>query len=828
MVKMRIGTKVYLALAVLALVAVLVGSLAIVSLRSYKAVVDDMGRESRSAVLAERLNGLVLAVVMDSRGIYMAASHAEAEKYAPPLLKNLDRLRDVLRAWRDQVAPERRAGFDAAEKATEDFIRFRTELVRLSREVGLVEARAFGDNDANRAVRSALNDRVKVLAAANEQQVSRLSTLVDSDYSAKLATIGTVLILGLLAGGGIAFTVVSRGIVRPLTAITETMRRLAAGDLAVAVPFTGATDEIGTVAAAVQVFKEAGIENQRLQRAREVDQETAREHLRSEMLTLTEVLEGEVATTVGDISLQADRLTEGAVQLSETAMAFQEMARTVATAVSTASRNVQTVAGATEELEASGREISSQIASSSRLAEDARQQAGLASASVGGLISATERIDDVVLLITAIAKQTRMLALNAHIEAARAGETGRGFAIVADEVKHLAQQTEEGIGKVSAQAEEIGVTTRQAIDTVGTVAATIQNIDDIAHQVAQSADQQRAATAEIMESAVQAAGHTSSVADNAQEMLNVADQTGRIADKLSELSTMVSRDIGALQRRLGIILRNSAGGDRRDSARAAVSIPFSADLGGEQLSGHTCDISVSGALLVVGSARRQAATTGTLDLVGVGRVEVQVLVESPLGIHVRFVNLGAAGIEALERAIERAGVENQRYVVLAQGIAAQVATAFGAAVASRRLSESDLFSTLYTAIPATNPQQVLAAHTDLADQVLPPMIEPPLAVDAKIAFCCVTDRNGLVSTHNRICSQPQRPGDPVWNAANSRNRVIFDDRTGILAARCKEPYLIQTYARTLAPGKIQLLKEIDAPIVIAGKHWGAVRLAVNL
>ena len=622
---------------------------------------------------------------------------------------------------------------------------------------------------------------------------------------------------------------INRRVIGPLAAITVTMKRLAAGDLTVTVPFSTSHDEIGTVAAAVLVFKDAAIENQRLQQAREEDQVRAREHLRAEMLTLTEVLEGEVATTVGDISLQADRLTEGATQLSETAIAFQEMARNVVTAVNTASRNVQTVAGATEELEASSREISSQIGNSSQMAEDARRQAGLASASVGGLTDATARIDDVVTLITNIAKQTRMLALNATIEAARAGEMGAGFAVVADEVKSLALQTEEGIGRVRAQAEEIGTTTREAVETVETVAATIQKIDAIAHQVADSADQQRAATAEIMESAVQAAGHTGSVAQNAGEMLSAAERTGNIADKLSQLSALVSHDIGALQRRLGIILRNSAGGDRRSSNRVAVAIPFSADLGGVKFSGQTGDISSNGALLVVAAAPPEhAGDTGVIDLAGFGRIKFQLLVESPLGLHVRFLSLGPAEIEALQQTVQRAESENQRFVDLAQGVAAKVIQAFQSAVANRALSEDDLFSTLYTPIADTEPKQLLAAHSELTDRVLPPLLEPPLATDPKITFCCVTDRNGYIATHNRGCSQPQRPGDPAWNAVNSRNRRIFDDRTGILAARNKEPYLIQTYARDLGLGRITLLKEIDVPIAVNGKHWGAVRLAVQL
>jgi len=829
MAALRLATKVYLAMATLALVALAVGTMGVATLNSYKGVVDEMAAASRGAVLAERVNGQVLAVVMDSRGIYMAQSPAESEKYAQPLLKNLDRLRAVLGEWREQVPAGRRAEFDAAQQATEDFIRFRTELVRLSREVGLPQARAFGDNDANRKVRAALNDRIKALAEANEREVVSLGGLVNSEFAAKLTAFLSVLAVGLLAGGAVSAWVVSHHIVVPLRRITGTMRTLAAGDLAVTVPYAGAGDEIGVMAGAVQVFKEAGIENLRLQRARETDQAEAREHLRNEMLTLTEALEGEVATSVGDISLQADRLTEGALQLLDTTRALEAMAQSVAGAIDTTTGNVQTVAGATEELEASSREISSRITDSSRLADEARTKADAASASVGGLTDATARIADVVTLITKIAGQTRMLALNATIEAARAGEAGKGFAVVAEEVKGLASQTEEGIARVSAQAREIGGTTEAAVATVDAVAAAIRDIDAIAAVVATSAEQQRAATSEIMRSAAEAAGHTGSVRDNAREMLDGAERTGVTAGKVAELSAMVNRDIQALHRRLSLILRTSAGGDRRSSHRAPVSIPFRGVIGGQPCAGQTGDVSESGALLIV-TARPEGANgkSGQIEMEGVGPVDVQVLVESPLGLHIRFLALDDERKAALAAAVAKAEAENQRLAVVAQRVAAEVEGAMQRALVGGEISEAELFAAEYRPVADTDPPQFLAPHGALTDRLLPSLIEPPLGSDKRMVFCCVTDRNGYIATHNRDCSRPQRSGEAAWNAANARNRRFFDDRTGILAARAKPPFLVQTYGRDLGPGGVQVLKEIDAPIVVAGKPWGAVRLGVNL
>jgi len=228
------------------------------TLKTYKGVVDQMSEVSHSAVLTERVNGLILSVVMDSRGIYMAQDKAEAEKYAVPLLKNLDKLRSGLKDWREHVSTDKRGGFDEAKAATEDFIRFRTELVRLSRDATLPEARAFGDNDANRKARSALNERIKTLAASNEAEVIRLNDLIQSEFGAQQLRFLSVLAIGLLLGIAAAVFVVKTKIVRPLHGITAVMRKLAAADYSVTVPFTDSTDEIGIMARAVEIFKTNG------------------------------------------------------------------------------------------------------------------------------------------------------------------------------------------------------------------------------------------------------------------------------------------------------------------------------------------------------------------------------------------------------------------------------------------------------------------------------------------------------------------------------------------------------------------------------------------
>ena len=127
-------------------------------------------------------------------------------------------------------------------------------------------------------------------------------------------------------------------------------------------------------------------------------------------------------------------------------------------------------------------------------------------------------------------------------------------------------------------------------------------------------------------------------------------------------------------------------------------------------------------------------------------------------------------------------------------------------------------------IEGTEPQQFMAPFTDLLDRVLPPIQEPVLASDRRIQFCAAINVAGYLPTHNAEYSEPQRPGEVAWNAMHSRNRRVFADRSGLAAARSTRDFLIQAYNRDLGDGRLIRLKEVDAPLIVSGRHWGAVRI----
>ncbi len=150
------------------------------------------------------------------------------------------------------------------------------------------------------------------------------------------------------------------------------------------------------------------------------------------------------------------------------------------------------------------------------------------------------------------------------------------------------------------------------------------------------------------------------------------------------------------------------------------------------------------------------------------------------------------------------------------------------AIAHGTVSRDAVFDTAYSLLPGTDPVQYSTAYLPVFERLLPPILEKVLASDSTMAFCLAIDRNGYIPVHNRIYSQPQRMGDPVWNAANSRNKRIFDDRAGITAARSMRPFVVQAYARDMGGGKIVMMQEVDAPIRILGRQWGGLRTAYKI
>ncbi|MDI6836958.1 MAG: methyl-accepting chemotaxis protein [Rhizobiaceae bacterium] len=192
----------------------------------------------------------------------------------------------------------------------------------------------------------------------------------------------------------------------------------------------------------------------------------------------------------------------------------------------------------------------------------------------------------------------------------------------------------------------------------------------------------------------------------------------------------------------------------------------------------------------------------------------------------KVVNLS----ETLIQLTASAGIEtvDSAWIRTARDVAEDISAAFEEGVRTGRIAMDALFDRQYRPIPGTDPVQMMARFTEFTDRVLPPILEPVLSLSDRVGFCAAVDVNGYLPTHNRKFSEPQRPGDAVWNTANCRNRRIFADRVGLAAGRSTAPFLVQTYRRDMGGGNFVVMKDISAPITISGRHWGGLRLAVRV
>jgi hypothetical protein len=548
--------------------------------------------------------------------------------------------------------------------------------------------------------------------------------------------------------------------------------------------------------------------------------------LRDEMHRLAEQLEKELRQAVSEIEHQVRRLADSAAGLDETAARMRRTATDVAASAQSTASNVQAVAAAAEEFQVTSRGIAEQVEQANVLTINAFDQAIVTSRSVEGLVEAAHHISGVAGLIRRISNQTRMLSLNATIEAARAGNAGRGFAVVATNVKSLSRQTEDAIAVIDAHTVEIHDETGRAAGLVEQMSGHIRAIQAVATDVAAATQMQFSATLDVAKCAEIAAVNTHSVAEHARNFLTEAGATGDIASKVNELSAAMSRDVRNLSRRMTTILRSSVVGDRRSTARYPVAVGFRAEMGGRAVEGSTGDLSPAGALLI---------TTGLghghpLDIefgVAVGTIAGKVLGTSDAGTHVIFTGATPVQVETIRKIVAEAENLDHAFVHKATMAAQALTAAFEQAIRDGRVSEADVLDTDYQAVPGSDPIQYLTRLTTVCDEVVPPIVEPVLRQDGRIVFCIPTDRNGYVPTHNAVYSHPQKGGDRAYNIANCRNRRIFDDRTGLLAARNTKSFLVQTYCRDMGDKKV-MLKEIDVPITIRGHQWGAVRLAIRL
>ncbi|WP_041795651.1 methyl-accepting chemotaxis protein [Pararhodospirillum photometricum] len=362
----------------------------------------------------------------------------------------------------------------------------------------------------------------------------RLSTKrFEQNLQATTGTIAAVGALTLVLVCGILVVMV-RGITQPIQRMTGVMTILAAGNTSVEVPALGREDEVGRMGAAVETFRENALEKRRLEAEQVRLREEAEKQRQAALASVADSFDSKVGRLITSVNETAGAMSRSVGDVAESADANVRLSQAAATAAQEVTANVQTVAAAVEELAASIREIAVQAQTSTGVSAQANERVDGTVARMRRLVEDSNKVGDVVTLISSIAGQTNLLALNATIEAARAGEAGKGFAVVAHEVKTLASQTARATEEISGLINAIQNSTNDAAAQIGEIARVIGSLSGISAAIAASVEQQNAATSEISQAVHKAAQGTEILRQNVEGVASSAQSNGSAASHLHQ------------------------------------------------------------------------------------------------------------------------------------------------------------------------------------------------------------------------------------------------------------------------------------------------------
>lgn len=390
----------------------------------------------------------------------------------------------------------------------------------------------------------------------------------------------SILIITLIVGFlslGISRVVISTT-VGPVKALEKSLQGVAEGDFEAPIAGVEYRDEIGAMAKVAEQLKDSARERMFLEKKAllEVTRKADVERAAAEQVAQDRVREGElqqerilvrekrarrleqviakfdqnVAEAVGNLSTASGNMKHTAGIMVDVAETTGQKSQSVHQASLEMQENTNAVLAAIEEFTASISEVNLQVQNAGQIsgrAVDASNEGGLA---IEQLAESSRQIEDVVSLINDIAKQTNLLALNATIEAARAGEAGRGFAVVASEVKSLATQTARATDNISLQIQDMQNVTSKAVGTIGSIAETIERLNQTMVSITAAVEEQQATTGEINRSVHYTSEGTLRVASEIQMVSQGADQTGQesanvltAAENLDSLSSVIKGEV---------------------------------------------------------------------------------------------------------------------------------------------------------------------------------------------------------------------------------------------------------------------------------------------
>ncbi|MBR0757733.1 HAMP domain-containing protein [Bradyrhizobium jicamae] len=557
--RFRILTKILAIVCGLSLIATTLAYLGMSSLKSLSERGEVTARAAERSLLSARANTNVLAIngaefrsALDPRNENRLAARSVIDEQLKQLEERLAEISKTTDEKTIALLPAVRSALSAYKARLQDTLEAvdATKVTELSQSADKLRGVAMKSNAAAEALRT----QVRAVALRQEQRVKENTEASEREYASTSQLLIVLAASGVLFGLVFGFVVGQYGVARPIRAVVDLLQQLANGNYNVEINGTDRRDEVGDVAKTALVFKDNGLAKIRMEQEQKALEARAAAERRADMLRLADQFEGAVGEIVETVSSASTELEASASTLTSSAERSQTLTTSVAAASEQASTNVQSVASATEQLSSSVSEISRQVQESARMASDAVGQTRATNERVSQLSTAAARIGDVIELINTIAEQTNLLALNATIEAARAGEAGRGFAVVASEVKALAEQTSKATGEIGQQIAGMQTATEESVSAIQAISSTIEKLAEISSTIAAAVEEQGAATQEISRNVQQAAQGTQQVSSDITDVQRGASETGSASSQVLSAAQSLSGDSNRLKLEVGKFL----------------------------------------------------------------------------------------------------------------------------------------------------------------------------------------------------------------------------------------------------------------------------------